>query len=82
MMPDSDSGMERLTITVKRVGPYIIELQDRAAVRIVDHEGNELIPEPDRPIKLCRCGASASKPFCDGSHKRIGFLADLRPEAP
>jgi CDGSH-type Zn-finger protein len=70
------SGMTpRVTITVKRTGPYIIELERVADVCIVDHEGNELQPEPDRPIKLCRCGASATKPFCDGSHKRIGFLA-------
>ncbi|MCO4812798.1 MAG: CDGSH iron-sulfur domain-containing protein, partial [Gammaproteobacteria bacterium] len=27
-------------------------------------------------VALCRCGASANKPFCDGAHKQVGFKSD------
>ncbi|OZB76819.1 MAG: hypothetical protein B7X41_21550 [Microbacterium sp. 14-71-5] len=34
------------------------------------------IPRRRRTVALCRCGLSAIKPFCDGTHKAAGFRAD------
>jgi CDGSH-type Zn-finger protein len=33
-------------------------------------------PERGSPVYLCRCGRSADKPFCDGSHARTGWKED------
>jgi 3-phenylpropionate/trans-cinnamate dioxygenase ferredoxin subunit len=64
--------MGPLTITVKENGPYLITEMD--AVRIVDHQGNAIaVPTAKKNIALCRCGGSVTKPFCDGTHSRIGF---------
>ena len=65
--------MDPIKITIRNNGPYVIEGDDMARVRLVDHEGNVVSHEGKKRISLCRCGASATKPFCDGTHSRIGF---------
>ena len=59
------------TIRLRKNGPYRIEDDD---VKVLDWDGNEY-PITRRPIALCRCGASTTKPFCDGTHSKIGFQA-------
>ena len=59
------------TIRVRRNGPYVVEGDD---VMVVDWEGRA-DPVERRPVALCRCGGSTSKPFCDGTHSKIGFSA-------
>jgi len=63
--------MSEVTITVKQTGAYVIE----GEVTLLDHLGQPIPTTPGKRISLCRCGASATKPFCDGTHSRIGFLA-------
>lgn len=64
--------MAPIIIKVNKDGPYLITEVD--AVQIVDHEGTVLErPLGKKNIALCRCGASVNKPFCDGTHSRIGF---------
>lgn len=59
------------TIKVLQNGPLQVEGADISAV---DWNGNAY-PITKRPFYLCRCGASTNKPFCDGSHSKIGFKA-------
>jgi CDGSH-type Zn-finger protein len=40
---------------------------------VVDHEGRVFGLGGRTRVSLCRCGQSADKPFCDGSHKKCGF---------
>src|SRR5689334_16013595 len=42
----------------------------------------EVIDPGRRTVALCRCGKSALKPFCDGTHKAIGFRAGTNRETP
>ena len=55
-----------IKITVKDNGPYLID----GEFQLVDAQGNEI---PATKRALCRCGGSTTKPFCDGTHSKIGF---------
>lgn len=52
-------------------GPYLVE----GPVQIEAPDGTLHTIEEGKKGALCRCGASTKKPFCDGTHSRIGFEA-------
>jgi CDGSH-type Zn-finger protein len=58
-------------ITVRKNASLLVEGDD---VTVVDWNGKEY-PLEKRPFTLCRCGGSTRKPFCDGTHSRVGFAA-------
>jgi CDGSH-type Zn-finger protein len=62
------------TIRLRKNGPYVVEGED---VRVIDWNGATYVVER-RPVALCRCGASTTKPFCDKTHSKIGFEAAER----
>jgi len=64
-------------ITPYRNGPYLV----RGPFVMVDQKGNE-IEVKRRVVALCRCGRSQIRPFCDGTHKAIGFRANSGFSAP
>jgi CDGSH-type Zn-finger protein len=57
------------TIQVLPKGPYLVA----GKITLLDASGNRI--EAAEKIALCRCGASINKPFCDGTHSKIGFDA-------
>ena len=67
------AGPTPVTITVRENGPFVIAGDDMPRVRLVDHQGNVVSTEGRKAISLCRCGASTKKPFCDGTHSKVGF---------
>ncbi len=62
-------------ITPYRDGPLLV----RGPVQLLDSTGREIESRRD-PIALCRCGRSRLRPFCDGTHKLVGFRAPGAPE--
>jgi len=60
-----------MRIKILMNGPYIVEGE---RVIVVDWAGRAYRVESTR-FALCRCGASTLKPFCDGTHSKVGFTA-------
>ncbi len=64
--------MTDVTIQVRPNGP----LKVTGPITIVDGEGVPFELPQGSSIVLCRCGHSKNKPFCDTTHREIGFEAD------
>ncbi|MDO8185984.1 CDGSH iron-sulfur domain-containing protein [Conexibacter sp. JD483] len=60
----------RARLTPYRDGPYLL----RGDFELTDQDGTP-IAAGRRTVALCRCGKSQIRPFCDGTHKLIGFRA-------
>ena len=61
-----------INITAKKNGPYLVT-GDLSQLNLTDAEGHPYDISGKQAIALCRCGGSTNKPFCDGTHSRIGF---------
>ena len=59
--------MADVTVEATPNGPYLVT----GSIELRDTNGN-VLPTRDK-VWLCRCGASTKKPFCDGTHSKIGF---------
>lgn len=72
-----------MKITVSNNGPLRVE----GEVTICDAQGIPFGLAGRAVVSLCRCGHSENKPFCDGSHRKVGFQSevqarDLAPATP
>ncbi|WP_182887314.1 CDGSH iron-sulfur domain-containing protein [Microbispora sp. H10885] len=66
-----------VTVTPCEDGPLLV----RGPFTLTTQDGRRI--DPGRAtVALCRCGRSSAKPFCDGSHKAVGFRASSEPDPP
>ena len=64
--------MAETTVTTRKNGPLLVQ----GGIKIMDADGNEIAIDGDSEmVFLCRCGDSENKPFCDGTHRQVGFEA-------
>ncbi|SCG74191.1 CDGSH iron-sulfur domain-containing protein [Micromonospora inositola] len=70
-MREDEASTAAATITPYQDGPLLVR-GDFALVRTIESRRGT--------VALCRCGKSALKPFCDGTHKAINFRAPTHRE--
>ncbi|MBV9867745.1 MAG: CDGSH iron-sulfur domain-containing protein [Abitibacteriaceae bacterium] len=63
--------MADVKITALKNGPLLVQGQ----IELLGPDGKSIPTEAGKTVALCRCGASTEKPFCDGTHSKIGFQA-------
>ena len=76
-------SMPDFKVTVRSNGPLRLE----GDIAIFDQDGKAFGLGGRKAVSLCRCGQSQDKPFCDGSHNKVGFTSlcparELPPPAP
>ena len=60
-------------VTIFDDGPYELV----GPISLQDENGKNIDIEAGEAVYLCRCGGSVTKPFCDGTHSKIGFQGAL-----
>ncbi len=76
MTQEAQKSPSQTSIVVCPDGPILV----RGDFDVVTPSG-EPVPRQRQTIALCRCGASAIKPYCDGTHKLIKFRTE-QPAGP
>lgn len=70
--------MSDVKVLIRDNGPFLVS----GPAVLTDAAGNVFDLSGKETFSLCRCGASARKPFCDGSHKTCGFQSAERAVVP
>lgn len=66
--------MADVEITIRTNGPYLVS----GPIKLQDADGNPVDTSGRERVALCRCGGSTNKPFCDGTHSKIGFQGAMK----
>jgi CDGSH-type Zn-finger protein len=69
--------LQKAFLNTKKYSPIVIMAEKGKGVVIEAVENDPYLLKVDKEIltALCRCGASKNKPYCDGTHAKIGFKA-------